>query len=46
VTDINLLSPAPAANDLSGPVPDATENTPGAQEFSYEHEIAQDEVPY
>jgi single-strand DNA-binding protein len=46
VTDVNLLSQAPAANDLSGPVPDDRGNAPLPQEFSYEHEIAQEEVPY
>ena len=46
VSDVNFLSQPPAANDLSGPVPDASENAPGPQEFSYEHEIAQEEVPY
>ena len=46
MTDINLLSQAPAANNLSGPVPDANGNASAPQEFSYEHEIAQEEVPY
>jgi single-strand DNA-binding protein len=46
VTDVNLLSQAPAANDLSGPVHDANGNASAPQELSYEHEIAQEEVPY
>src|ERR1035441_7680183 len=40
VTDVNLLSQAPAANDLSGPVSDANGNHSAPHEFSYEHEIA------
>ena len=46
VTDVTLLSQAPTANDLSGPVLGSSENAPGPQEFSNEHEIAQEEVPY
>ena len=46
VTDVNLLSHAPATNGPTGPDPDTGGNSPAPQEFSYEHEIAQEEVPY
>ena len=46
VTDVNLLSQAPAANGATGPEPDAGGNELASHEFSYEQEIAQDEVPY
>jgi single-strand DNA-binding protein len=46
VTDVNLLSQVSAANDSSGPLPDANGTASAPQEFSYEHEIAQEEVPY
>ncbi len=46
VTDVNLLSQAPATNGVSGPGPEAGGNVLEPQVFSYEHEIAQEEVPY
>jgi single-strand DNA-binding protein len=46
VTDVNLLSQAPATNGASGPEHDASGNGFVPQEFSGEQEIARDEVPY
>jgi single-strand DNA-binding protein len=46
VTDINLLSQAHATSEASGPDLDAGSNGAAPQEFTYEQEIAADEVPY
>ena len=46
VTDVSLLSQAPTANGATGPEHAACGNELVPQEFSYEQEIAQDEVPY
>jgi single-strand DNA-binding protein len=46
VTDVNLLSHPHASSGPSGPDFDAGSNGDGPQEFSYEREIAADEVPY
>jgi single-strand DNA-binding protein len=46
VSDVNLVSQAQAANGPNGPEPSASMDAPGPQEFGYESEISQDEVPY
>ena len=46
VSDVNLLSQAPSTNGVTESAPDAVGNDLTSQEFSYEQEIAQDEVPY
>jgi single-strand DNA-binding protein len=46
VTEVNLLSPAPAASGLTGPAQDSAGSAFLPQEFSNEPEIAADEVPY
>ena len=46
LTEVNLLSQAPATNGAGGPEHYASGNGFVPQEFSDEHEIARDEVPY
>jgi len=46
VTDVNLLSPAHSTSEASGSDLDVGSNGVASQEFSYEREIAAEEVPY
>jgi single-strand DNA-binding protein len=46
LTDVNLLSQPPATNGANGPELEADANGAAPHGFTYEQEIAADEVPY